>query len=121
MNPFLSVIVPTYNEEECITRCIEGFRQECEHIGLSWELIVTDDGSSDRTNEIVRELASHDHRVRLVERPHRGKGAAVRQGIKAASGRWLFMADADGSMPFDNLQRFLGMIGRRPVPHVVIG
>jgi len=88
---------------------------------LDWELVVADDGSEDDTRTVVEELARRDGRVRLVGGPHRGKGAAVRRGMLDARGAWRFMADADLSMPPDNLHRFLAVTRRTVVPDVAIG
>ena len=107
-------MVPAYNEQEVIGRFIESVRTDIARGGLTWEAIIVDDGSADGTVAIVREAARTDERIRLVEAPHRGKGAAVRQGFLAARGEWVLMADADLSMPWDNLPRFLDAIGRGP-------
>ena len=119
--PFLSIVVPAYNEEAVIGRFLASVRSDVERTGLTWESIVVDDGSGDRTRVIVRDAANADARIRLVEAPHRGKGAAVRQGLIAAHGQWVLMADADLSMPWDNLSRFLDAAGEQNGPHVIIG
>jgi len=87
--PYLSIVVPAYNEEAVIGRFIESVRADVDRSGVSWEAIVVDDGSADRTAEIVREAARGDGRLRLIEAPHRGKGAAVRAGFTAARGQWV--------------------------------
>ena len=119
--PFLSIVVPAYNEEAVIGPFIASVRTDVERTGLTWESIIVDDGSSDRTRAIVRDAANGDARIRLVEAPHRGKGAAVRQGLVAARGQWVLMADADLSMPWDNLSRFLDATGEQNGPQVIIG
>jgi glycosyltransferase involved in cell wall biosynthesis len=119
--PFLSIVVPAYNEETVIGRFIASVRSDVERTGLAWESIIVDDGSSDRTRAIVRDAANADARIRLVEAPHRGKGAAVRQGLVAAHGQWVLMADADLSMPWDNLSRFLDAATEQNGPQVIIG
>jgi dolichyl-phosphate beta-glucosyltransferase len=119
--PFLSIVVPAYNEEAVIGRFIESVHRDVERSGLTWESIVVDDGSRDRTRAIVRNAATRDARIRLVEAPHRGKGAAVRQGLVAAHGQWVLMADADLSMPWDNLSRFFDAAAEHNGPQVIIG
>lgn len=119
--PLLSIVVPAYNEEAVIGRFIQSVRAEVSPLGLTWEILVVDDGSADATVTIVREAAQADGRVRLLETAHRGKGAAVRQGFLASRGEWVFMADADLSMPWDNLYRFLDMTADQPLPQVIIG
>jgi hypothetical protein len=91
----------------------------------SWEIVVADDGSGDRTREIVAAEAAGDDRIRLIELPHRGKGAAVRRGLLEARGDWRYIADADLATPPDDLTRFLAhtsdpdtalVIGSREAP-----
>ena len=100
--PILSVVVPTLNEESCIGSFIQRMSAELSSGVSSWELVVVDDGSSDRTREIVKLAAHEDPRIRLIALAHYGKGAAVRRGLLAAKGDWRFMADADLAMPPDN-------------------
>lgn len=119
--PFLSIVVPAYNEEAVIGHFLESVHSDVDRAGLTWEAIVVDDGSSDRTRAIVRDAASVDPRVHLVEAPHRGKGAAVRQGLVVARGEWVLMADADLSMPWDNLSRFFAVASERHGAQVIIG
>lgn len=105
--PVLSIVVPTFNEEARITACVERLREALPSLVPSWEILVADDGSQDRTREVVEALAAGDPRVRLLSLPHRGKGSAIRHGLLAAHGDWRFIADADLAMPPDQLQRFL--------------
>jgi dolichyl-phosphate beta-glucosyltransferase len=119
--PFLSIVVPAYNEQTVIGRFIDSVRSELSRCSLDWEAIVVDDGSVDDTARIVRAGAEADERIRLVETPHRGKGSAVRHGFLAAHGEWVLMADADLSMPWDNLPRFLALATAANPPHIIIG
>jgi dolichyl-phosphate beta-glucosyltransferase len=124
--PQLSIVVPAYNEEAVIGRFVESVHAEVSPLGVTWEILVVDDGSADATAAIVRDaavrdVARGDNRVRLLETAHRGKGAAVREGFLAARGEWVLMADADLSMPWDNLRRFLDVAAENPAPHIIIG
>lgn len=123
--PFLSIVVPAYNEERRIGSCIDRLRQALPGLVPSWEIVVADDGSRDRTREIVAAEAAADTRIRLVELPHRGKGQAVCRGLLEARGEWRYIADADLATPPDNLTRFLAhtqdagtalVIGSREAP-----
>lgn len=105
--PFLSVVVPAFNEEALIERTITDISAELTRLALRAELVIVDDGSSDRTASIVEHASRNDSRVRLVRAPHAGKGAAVRRGMLDASGTWRFLADADLSMPITELKQFL--------------
>ena len=119
--PFLSIVVPAYNEQSVIGRFIDSVRSELPPYNITWEAIVVDDGSADETVRIVRDAASVDERVHVIAAAHRGKGAAVREGFLAARGEWVLMADADLSMPWNNLQRFLTVASERNAPEIIIG
>ena len=119
--PFLSVIVPAYNEDAGIAHTISAVAAEIDRLGVDAELIVVDDGSKDRTASIVAKASRADRRVRLVRAPHAGKGAAVRRGMLEARGAWRFFADADLSMPISELSRFTGTGGEAPSGDVIIG
>lgn len=100
---------------------VDQMRAELSRLVPSWEIVVVDDGSTDRTRAIAGRYAQQDGRVRLVEMDHRGKGAAVKRGLLEARGTWRFMADADLAMPPDNLSRFLEAARRDPAPDLAIG
>jgi dolichyl-phosphate beta-glucosyltransferase len=119
--PYLSIVVPAYNEQAVIGRFIESVRAEVTRPDLTWEAIVVNDGSADGTAAIVRDASAVDSRIRLVDAPHRGKGAAVRDGFLAARGQWVLMADADLSMPWTDLSRFLEVTADSDAPQIVIG
>jgi glycosyltransferase involved in cell wall biosynthesis len=99
----LSVVVPAYNEEARIARGSRLLRSP----GLAANLIVVDDGSSDRTPVIVADACASDDGVRLIRTSHAGKGAAVRRGMLASTSAWRFLAAADRSMPIVGMERFL--------------
>ena len=99
--------MPAYNEEARIGRTLE---QVAAYLGgrtFTWEILVVDDGSIDRTREIVEEVGRRVPGIRVLPVAHGGKGWAVRQGMLAARGRLRFMADADLAMPIDQLDGFL--------------
>lgn len=104
--PFLCVVIPAFNEEKLIGDAIAQVSAHLSTKSYSWEIIVADDGSSDRTAEIVVDAAEGGTRVQLVQIPHRGKGAAIQAGMLATNATWRFMCDADLSMPADQIDRF---------------
>ncbi len=105
--PELSVVIPAFNEERRIAGTLEQLVGYLDGSQLRWEIVVVDDGSSDRTAAVVSEWAEARRNVRLESIPHRGKGAAVRRGMLAASGRYRFLCDADLAMPVQWLGAFL--------------
>ena len=110
--PFLSVVVPAFNEEARIGRTITEVIAEFDRLAVDGELLVVDDGSSDRTASIVQQAADGDGRIRLVRAAHAGKGATVRRGMLESGAEWRFLADADLSMPISELRRFLDAAAR---------
>ena len=120
--PDFSVIVPAFNEEAAIGECMARLRSYLDRTGLTWELLVVDDGSRDRTAELVRRESAGDPRIRLIAGGRRGKGGAVKLGMLEARGVWRFMADADLSTPPENIGRFFEELRRGPaIPHVAVG
>ena len=106
-HPFLSVVIPAYNEEVRITQTLETLVDYLRRQSYSWEVIVADDGSEDGTAGLVQAAANENPGIRLVSLSHRGKGWAVKAGMLSAQGRYRFIADADLSMPIEHLERFL--------------
>src|SRR4051794_26250609 len=117
----LSVIVPAFNEEERIATTISAIVAELDRLGVAGEVIVIDDGSSDRTASITTSIARGDARVRCIGIAHRGKGAAVKRGMLEARGMWRFLADADLSMPIAELPRFLAAAGADAPADIIVG
>lgn len=103
MSPSLSIIVPAYNEEQRIGRTLDAAVEYLAGRG-DWEIIVVDDGSRDRTAAVVREHASREPRIRVVELGvNRGKGAAVRTGMLQARSELILFMDADLATPMNQL------------------
>ena len=92
----LSVVIPVYNEEENLPRLWPELRGVLEQMGVSFEVIFVDDGSRDRSAEIIRALREGDARVRLVRlKANAGETAATDAGFKAARGQRVVTMDAD--------------------------
>ncbi len=103
--PTVSVVIPAYNEAGRIGRTLGRILAFLDDRPLDAEIIVVDDGSTDRTAEIAR---SHDaSRVRIVTGAHQGKGSSVRRGVAEARGRWVLLTDADLSAPIEELDRLM--------------
>ncbi len=115
--PYLSLIIPAYNEEERIGTTIEKVLEYLQAQSYTWEVIVVDDGSCDRTAEIVATFAPKVTLYRLTE--NMGKGAAVRTGMLTAQGQYRVFTDADLSTPIAELHKMLTALQRGA--DVVIG
>ena len=115
MNPRhnLSIVLPAYNEEANIVTAVKLATEVAERFCASHEIIVVDDGSTDRTAAIVRDLAGADARVRLVSHGrNRGYGEALRTGFMAAEQDLVFFTDADNQFDLNEIEGFLGWIDR---------
>jgi len=92
----LSVVIPVYNEEENLPPLWAELREVLQTLGLSFEVVFVDDGSRDRSAELIRGFREQDARVRLVRlKANAGETAATDAGFKAARGRWVVTMDAD--------------------------
>jgi dolichyl-phosphate beta-glucosyltransferase len=113
MNPFvdLSIVVPAYNEEHRLPPTLAKLDAFLRTQPLRYEIVVVDDGSKDKTCDVVTAHMEQIPNLRLVRQtPNRGKGAAVRLGMLQARGQIRVMCDADGSMPPDELPKLLAPI-----------
>lgn len=105
-NPFLSLIIPAYNEEQRLPNTLQQVADFLDLQAYSAEVIVVENGSQDNTYPLAAEFARRDARFRVIREEQRGKGRAVQTGMLAASGEYRFMADADLSMPLAQINRF---------------
>ena len=123
--PFLSVVIPTFNEEARIAGTLSRVIEYLSGQDYQWEVVVADDGSTDHTSELVgRTIVEHSN-VRVLRLPHRGKGWAVKNGMLAAEGEYRLLSDADLSVPIDQVERLLPLFESRdsgkPGSDVVLG
>ncbi|WKZ26026.1 MAG: glycosyltransferase family 2 protein [bacterium] len=106
--PFLSVVIPSYNEENNIrTGALSGI---CDYLGgqkYTWEILVVDDGSTDKTGELAEKFAVNRKNVRVLREPHRGKGGTVIAGMLQAKGEIIIFDDMDQATPIDQLEKVL--------------
>jgi len=98
----LSIIMPCLNEARTLATCIRKAQSFLERTGISGEIVIGDNGSTDGSQQIARELGA-----RVVDVPTRGYGAALCGAIAAADGRYCIMADSDGSCDFEKLDGFI--------------
>ena len=104
---FLSIIVPAYNEENRLPNSLPQIIQFVRNQDYAIEVVVVDDGSTDRTAEIVKEFQKEATFISLKTVEHGGKGHAVKAGMMQAEGEYLFLCDSDLSMPIEEVTKFL--------------
>jgi dolichyl-phosphate beta-glucosyltransferase len=110
-NPYLSVVIPAYNEEDRLGTTIAAVRSYARTKSFATEVIVVDDGSRDKTAERAADALRGFAGGRLIRLPRNlGKGAAVKAGVLAARGDLILFSDADLSTPIEELDRFLPWI-----------
>ena len=107
MNPQISVVVPVYNGERYLHKCLDSI------IGQTFtdfELILLDDGSSDRSGKICDEYAARDSRIRVVHKENEGINATRWRGVCEAKGDWISFCDNDDSLPIDALSNLYSLV-----------
>jgi glycosyltransferase involved in cell wall biosynthesis len=110
-HPTLSVIIPVYNEEECLPRLHDELRPVMESIGRSYEIIYVDDGSRDGSLDLLRSLAEREPEVRVVSfRRNFGQTAALAAGMEHARGDILVFLDADLQNPPSEIPKVLAKL-----------
>ena len=107
MIPILSVVIPCYNEE---ARFQEGFDHYYSYLKKQkylWELIFINDGSSDRTLDLIKNQIKKRRQIKLITYfKNRGKGYAICQGVKVAKGQYILFSDLDHSVPIKTVEVF---------------
>src|SRR2546426_2192 len=97
----LTVVMPAYNEEGAIEEAVAEIRQHVLDAVKGSDLVVVNDGSRDKTGDILDRLAKQDDRVRVVHQANGGHGRALRTGLDAARGEYIFLIDSDRQIPLD--------------------
>lgn len=101
----ISFVIPVYNEEDRIESALEKVWNFLDSKKYEFEIIVVDDGSTDRTLE---KLSKYQNQIQIINyNPNRGKGAAVRAGMLASKGKFRFFSDADLSTPIYEIEKLL--------------
>ncbi len=103
--PFITVVLPCFNEEQSVGHCVEEALGAMCEAGITGEVIVVDNNSTDNSINIAL-----GHGARVLSEPHRGYGSAIRAGIEAARGEIVVMADADMTYELSAIPRLLAPI-----------
>ncbi len=105
--PFLSIVIPAYNEEVRLPESLRAITEFVARKDYPVEVLIVDNNSTDRTAAIIAEFAAEFPYIRGLSERTQGKGAAVRTGMLAARGAYRFICDADLSMPIEEVDKFL--------------
>jgi glycosyltransferase involved in cell wall biosynthesis len=103
----LAVVMPVYNEAECIAGVVNAWRSELTALGVPYQLIVLNDGSKDNTGEVLAGLGKGDERLEVVNKPNSGHGPTILMGYHKAveAAPWVFQCDSDDEMKAEHFAR----------------
>ncbi len=105
--PEISILLPCLNEEAALPACLNEIQSAVKKYELSAEVIIIDNGSSDRSREIIQQKMADFPELKVIEEPNRGYGFAYLCGLENARGSYIFMADADNSYDFLEIEKFI--------------
>ena len=122
MKPYLSVVIPAYNEVKDIENGV--LTEVADYLRLqkyAWEVIIVNDSSTDNTLELIKKFVSKQPGFRVMDEPHRGKAGTVIAGMLSAQGEIVLFTDMDQATPLKEVEKFLpefkegydGVIGKR--------
>ena len=118
--PYLSIIVPAYNEAERIPKTLLAMDKQLSNVSYSYEIVVVNDGSTDNTAAIVKSMTKLVRNLKLIDlTENSGKGGTVRQGMLLSSGKIRLFTDADNSTSIDQFEKMMPFL--RDGYDVVIG
>lgn len=106
-NPLISVVVPVYNTEKFLKKCITSIQTQTYH---NLEIILIDDGSTDRSGQIVNEFAEKDKRIIVVHKQNGGESNARNIGLKMATGEYITFCDCDDWIDKDMYESMMGIL-----------
>lgn len=121
-NPYLSVVIPAYNEENRLPKTLERLFAYLPTLSVSYEIIVADDGSKDGTARLVQELSKTHPELKLFsDGVNRGRAPTIKRGVLAAQGELILETDADGSVAEEAIGRCVDEFKKHPELDVVFG
>ena len=116
MTPFVSIIIPVYNAQKNLGRCVESVLNQTYK---DFELLLLDDGSTDNSGKICNKYAEEDIRVRVIHKENSGVSDTRNQGIAMAKGEYLQFIDSDDWITQDATARFVRMAQEYPCDMVI--
>ncbi len=123
IKPELSIVIAAFNEENRLPQNLNRLLDYLKRIGLTFEIIIVNDGSTDNTVKVVEDFSRGSNGVvKLVSHfPNFGRGTSIREGIQAARGVFILETDADGSTDPEAIPRFLTVFKKQPNVDVIFG
>ncbi len=103
----LSVFFPCFNEEDNIKSTVSKASKVLESLRVNYEILIIDDGSTDKTGEVADKLALNDKRVSVIHQINGGYGEALKAGFNNAKYKWVVYTDSDGQFDFSEVNKFL--------------
>lgn len=111
MVPQLSVVMPAYNEEKSIEEVVRESASILKDMCQEWELIIVNDGSKDKTEEILRKIEKEIKNLKVISyHPNKGYANALREGFKVAKYSFIFYTDADGQFDLTEIKNYFPLI-----------
>lgn len=118
----ISVVVPMFNEQENVTNTLDRLTRALDSIPKRWEIIVVDDGSTDRTKKLVKDYSHFNRWVKLISYPaNQGRGKALRVGFAHAQGKIICTTDADLSYDEKYILQMVEVLDKNPDVDLVLG
>lgn len=118
MPVFFSIIIPIYNGEKHLPKCINSLIKQTEP---NFEVLLVNDGSTDNSKEICLEYISKDKRFRFIDKMNSGVSDTRNYGLQAAKGQWIVFLDCDDMLPNSTLKHYRDVIERYPCVDYVSG
>lgn len=109
-HPFISIIVPVYNSEKTLDRCINSI---LEQTFQNWELLLIDDGSTDKSGEMCDSYSVRDQRVKVFYKENGGVSSARNMGLDHAKGKWITFCDSDDFVSPNWLKNYIDHISEK--------
>jgi len=104
MSPELCLTIPIYNEEECIEKSVSNLVEKFEKEKLDYELVLVNNGSVDKTGEILEKLSKKNNRLRIVTlKENAGFGGGIMKGFENSNGKYIGFDCADGEIPVEEV------------------
>ncbi|HEY8108740.1 MAG TPA: dolichyl-phosphate beta-glucosyltransferase [Patescibacteria group bacterium] len=120
--PKLSIVIPAYNERRRLPATLSSIAEYLEVSDLDAEVIVVDDGSTDGTAKVAKQVPGRGMPPKVIGfEGNRGKGAAVKEGLLAARGDFVLFMDADNSTHVSEVEKLLAIATKKGAPQVVVG